>query len=47
MHKIFQRDQHMFFVYMNGILFCNGHRHVSVKHVAIFRVMGARIQIYL
>jgi len=32
---------------MNVILLHSGHRHVSANHVAIFRVMGTRIQVQL
>ena len=32
---------------MNMNLLHSDHRHVSVIHVAIFRVVSARIQIYL
>ena len=32
---------------MNVILLHRDHRHVSFTHVAVFRVVSARIQIYL
>jgi hypothetical protein len=32
---------------MNVMLLCSDHRHVSATHVAIFRVLRAKIQIYI
>jgi hypothetical protein len=37
----------MRFGFMNVILLCSDHRHVSATHVAIKNVARARIQIYL
>jgi len=37
----------MHFGFMNVILLHNDHRHVSVTNVAIFRVVNAKLQIYL
>jgi len=36
----------MHFAFMNVILLYSNHRHVSATHVAIFRVVSARIQTY-
>jgi len=33
--------------FFNLILLCSDHLHVSTNHEAIFRVVSARIQIYL
>ena len=41
------KDQQMHFGFMDVILFQLGHQHVSVTHVAIFRVVRTRTQIYL
>jgi len=44
-HKI---DQHLQFGFMTVIVLHSDHRrHVSATHVAIFRVVSARIQKYL
>jgi len=37
----------MHFRFMNVILLYSDHRHVSASRVTIFRVVSARIQIYL
>jgi len=37
----------MHFGCMSAILLYNDHRHVLATHIPIFRVVGARIQIYL
>ena len=38
-------DQKNEFGFMDVILLLGGHRHVSVTHVALFMVVGTRIQI--
>jgi len=37
----------MHFGFMNVILLYSDHRHVSATHMAIFRLVGAKIQLYL
>ena len=47
MYKIYQKDLQICFDFMNVILLYRDQTHVSPTHVVIFRVVGARIQIYL
>jgi hypothetical protein len=42
-----KKNQQMHFGCMNVILLYSDHRHVSVTHDAIFRVVSERLQIYL
>ena len=47
MYKIYQKDLQICFDFMNVILLYSDQTHVSATHVVIFRVVGARIQIFL
>jgi len=47
MYKIYYKHQQMDFGCMNVTLLHSNHRHDSASHVAILRVVSARIQIYL
>jgi hypothetical protein len=47
LHKIYEKEQIMHFGFINATLLDSDHRHVSGTHAAIFRVVSARIQIYL
>jgi len=42
----FLKQQKIYFDFVIVILLHSKHRHVSATHVAIFRVVSARIQIY-
>jgi len=46
MYEIYYKDQHMHFGVMNVILSCSDYC-VLATHVAIFRVVTARIHVYL
>jgi hypothetical protein len=51
--KVFQmcinvlKDQQMHFGFMDVILFQHGHQHGLATHVAIFRVVRSRTQMYI
>jgi hypothetical protein len=44
---ICSKDKQMHFGFMKLILLYSDYRHVSATHVEIFRVVSARIQIYI
>jgi len=39
------KDQQLYFGFMDEILLHSGHRHFAATHVAIVRVMRARIKV--
>jgi len=47
LHKTLYKDQKELFGFMNVILLHSDHQYVSATRVAIFRVVRARMQIYL
>jgi len=46
-HDARSSECQMHFGFMRIILLYSDHRHVSTTHVTIFRVVSARIQIYI